>query len=56
MSVCLPLFLRPKKDGSHKLFLNPKHLNKSIEKVHFTLDSLNAAIFLLEKKTVILHS
>ena len=34
------IFLRPKKDGSHKIILNLKHLNKSIEKVHFKLDSL----------------
>ena len=34
------IFLRPKRDGSHRLILNRKHLNKSIEKVHFKLDSL----------------
>ena len=34
------IFLMPEKDGSHRLILNLKHLNKSIEKVHFKLDSL----------------
>ena len=48
MNMCT-IFLRPKKDGSHRLILNLKHLNKSIEKVHFMLDSLKAAIFLLKK-------
>ena len=44
------IFLRPKKDGSHRLILILKQLNKSIEKVHSKLDSLKAAIFLLKKK------
>ena len=43
------IFLRPKKDGSHKIILNLKHLNKSIEKVHFKLDSHEAEISLRKK-------
>ena len=51
MQICVyNFFLRPKKDGSHRLILNLKQLNKSIEKVHSKLDSLKAAIFLLKKK------
>ena len=34
------IFLRPKPDGSHRMILNLKQLNKSVECEHFKMDTL----------------
>ena len=33
----LNIFLREKKDGSHRVILNLKFLNETIDKVHFKM-------------------
>ena len=42
-----PIFLREKKDGSHRMILNLKVLNKSITYHHFKLDNLGSVIKLM---------
>ena len=42
------IFLRPKKDGTHRLILNLKKFNESVEYQHFKMDSLTN-IRLMEK-------
>ena len=44
------IFLRKKKNGSYRLILNLKGLNKSIEYKHFKMESLVCAIQLMKKK------
>ena len=39
-----PIFLRPKKDGSHRLILNLKSLNQSVVYQHFKMDTIWTAI------------
>jgi hypothetical protein len=43
------IFIRPKKDGSHRLILNLKGLNDSIVKRHFKMQTLQSAIKLMTK-------
>lgn len=43
-----PIFIRPKKDGSHRVILNLKNLNKSIVYRHFKMDTLKSAINLMK--------
>ncbi len=43
------IFLRPKKDGTHRLILNLKKFNESVEYQHFKMDSLTNIIRLMEK-------
>ena len=43
------IFVVPKKDGGYRVILNLKHLNEFIEKSHFKMSSLNAAIDLMTK-------
>ncbi|KAJ8021950.1 hypothetical protein HOLleu_39297 [Holothuria leucospilota] len=43
------IFLRPKKDGSYRMILNLKHLNKHVEYHHFKMDTLLSAIRLMTK-------
>jgi len=38
------VFLRPKNDGTHRMILNLKTLNKSVNYVHFKMESLNSAL------------
>jgi hypothetical protein len=38
------IFTRPKKDGTHRVILNLKSLNKYVEHYHFKMDSLSTAI------------
>lgn len=42
------IFTRPKKDGSHRLILNLKKLNKHIVYHHFKMDSLHSATQLMK--------
>ena len=42
-----PLFLREKKDGSHRMILNLKALNESIVYHHFKMDTLGSVIKLM---------
>ena len=42
-------FLQEKKDGSQRVILNLKFLNKTIDKVHFKTDSLKHAISLIKR-------
>ena len=42
-----PIFLREKKDGSHRLILNLKGLNKSITYHHFKMDILSSVVSLM---------
>lgn len=41
------IFIRPKKDGSHRLILNLKQLNQSVEYHHFKMENLRNAITLM---------
>ena len=41
------IFVRPKKDGTHRLILNLKSLNQSITYRHFKMDTLQSAINLM---------
>ena len=43
-----PIFLRPKPDGSHRLILNLKSLNKHVLYRHFKMDSIWTAIRLMK--------
>ena len=38
------IFLRPKSDGTHRMILNLKIFNKSINYVHFKMESLHSAL------------
>ena len=42
-----PIFVRPKKDGSHRMILNLKNLNTHVEYNHFKMDTLESAICLM---------
>ena len=41
------IFVRPKKDGGHRLILNLKNLNEHVEYHHFKMDTLQSAIRLM---------
>ena len=43
------IFLRPKKDGSHRMILDSTWVNKHIEYVHFKMTSLNSAKDMMRK-------
>ena len=43
------IFCRPKKDGSVRIILNLKRLNKMVDYHHFKMDTLNHAIALMTK-------
>jgi hypothetical protein len=38
------IFLRPKKDGSHRVILNLKQLNTDIKHYHFKMETLTTAL------------
>ena len=38
------IFVRPKKDGSHRLILNLKALNEFVAHYHFKMDTFHAAL------------
>ena len=43
------IFVKPKKDGSHRLILNLKQLNQYTSKLHFKMDTLNTVTKFIEK-------
>ena len=43
------IFLRSKKDGSHRLILNLKEFNKNVAYYHFKMDSLNTILKLMHR-------
>lgn len=43
------VFLREKKDGSHRMILNLKNLNQYANKINFKMDTLNTITKLVEK-------
>ena len=44
-----PIFLTPKSDGSYRLILNLKRLNKEIPYIHFKMDTLISTLTLISK-------
>ena len=42
------VFLRPKKDGTHRMILNLKSLNDSVTKRHFKMQTLNSVLQLMK--------
>ncbi|KAK3100452.1 hypothetical protein FSP39_020111 [Pinctada imbricata] len=42
------IFVRPKKDGSHRIIFNVKKLNEDIEHHHFKMDTLKSALQILK--------
>ena len=42
------IFIRPKKDGAHRLILNLKKVNEYVEYHHFNMDTLQSAIRLMK--------
>ncbi|KAK3106325.1 hypothetical protein FSP39_017740 [Pinctada imbricata] len=43
------IFIRPKKDGSHRIIFNVKDLNETIEYHHFKMDTLKSAIQMMTR-------
>lgn len=43
-----PIFTRPKKDGSHRMILNLKSLNKNITHHHFKMNTVLTAVLLMK--------
>ena len=46
--VTSPIFIREKADGTSRLILNLKELNKDVEKLHFKMDTLSTIINLVD--------
>jgi hypothetical protein len=44
-----PIFLREKKDGSHRLILNLKTLNTTTEKIHFKMETIYSILKLVRQ-------
>lgn len=44
--VISSVFVQPKKDGSHRMILNLKNLNKHVQYNHFKMDTLQSVISL----------
>ena len=47
--VISPVFLRQKSDGSHRMILNLKQFNESVEYQHFKMENLQSATMLMKK-------
>ena len=45
--IVSPIFVTPKKDGSHRMIFNLKRLNQSVSYHHFKLDTLQTAVQLV---------
>lgn len=43
------IFIRPKKDGSHRLIFNLRELNDSIEHIHFKMETLKSVLVCITK-------
>ena len=41
------VFVRPKKDGTHRMILNPKQLNEHVAYHHFKMDTIQTALKLM---------
>ena len=41
------VFVRPKKDGTHRMILNLKHLNEHVAYHHFKMDTIQTALKLI---------
>ena len=46
-----PIFLRPKSDGSFRLILNLKKLNKFMPKIHFKMDTIHTVTELIHESS-----
>jgi len=46
-----PIFIRPKKNGEHRMVLNLKKLNEFIPYHHFKMDTFEKALNLITKDT-----
>lgn len=46
--IHIPIFTRPKKDGTHRMILNLKSLNKNITHHHFKMDTVLTAVRLMK--------
>lgn len=46
-----PIFLRPKNDGSFRLILNLKKLNKFMPKIHFKMDTIHTVTELIHESS-----
>ena len=44
----IPIFIQPKKYGSHRMILNLKSLNKNITHHHFKMDTVLSAVQLMK--------
>ena len=49
-----PIFFKEKQNGSYRLILNLKNFNKNVEYTHFKMKSIDTALNLLEKMTILL--
>jgi hypothetical protein len=47
--VISPIFLRPKKDGTHRMILNLKKLNEEVTYHHFKMETLSTALLLVRE-------
>ena len=45
--IYLPIFLKKKTDGSFRLILNLKSINKNIEKQHFKMETITSVLKLV---------
>jgi len=47
--VISPIFLREKSDGTHRMILNLKELNKTVEFYHFKMETIHSVIKLIRQ-------
>ena len=44
------IFVKEKKDGTYRMILNLREMNKMLEKTHFKMETLESAISLMKKE------